>query len=103
MPQFRHQPPIYCLKRQFLEGGSVHVDALPKLRYFQKFRPYQAAAIDMARRYRQQFYAPDTSQTAALGAALVCHPTGTGKTAVIAGLAQCAPEIGNVLILTTRQ
>jgi hypothetical protein len=37
------------------------------------------------------------------GAFLVCHPTGTGKTAVIAGLSQASPEIGNVLALTTRE
>ncbi|WP_368508666.1 DEAD/DEAH box helicase family protein [Bradyrhizobium lupini] len=33
----------------------------------------------------------------------MCHPTGTGKTAVIAGLSQASPEIGNVLVLTTRE
>jgi superfamily II DNA or RNA helicase len=37
------------------------------------------------------------------GAFLVCHPTGTGKTAIIAGLSQASPEIGNVLVLTTRE
>ena len=56
----------------------------------------------MARRYRQKFHSAAAESKGPLGAALVCHPTGTGKTAVIAGLSQCAPEIGNVLVLTTR-
>lgn len=75
---------------------------LKKLRYRERFRPYQMAAVTMARRYRQDFYAVPAEERALLGAALVCHPTGTGKTAVIAGLAQCAPEVRNVLVLTTR-
>lgn len=85
--------------------GVSHVasrPALKKLRYREHFRQYQAAAISMARRYRQEFHAATAEAKRPLGAALVCHPTGTGKTAVIAGLAQCAPEIGNVLVLTTR-
>jgi hypothetical protein len=56
----------------------------------------------MARTYRNAFRATAVGGDRP-GAALVCHPTGTGKTAVIAGLAHGAPEIGNVLILTTRE
>lgn len=76
---------------------------LPQLRYRNKFRVYQRQAIDMVRRYRTKYYATAGQTDQQAGAALVCHPTGTGKTAVIAGLAQAAPEIGNVLILTTRE
>lgn len=81
-------------------GGTLSTSSqkLAKLRYSDKFRPYQRAAIQMARRYREGF-----DKNGAAGAALVCHPTGTGKTAVIAGLAQGSPEIGNVLILTNRE
>lgn len=76
--------------------------SLRPLEYGEKFREYQATAIAMAREYRLNV-APSTARDEAAGAALVCHPTGTGKTAVIAGLAHCAPEIGSVLVLTTRQ
>ena len=55
--------------------------------------------LDMVRRYRIRFQANGSSA----GASLVYHPTGTGKTAVIAGLAHGAPEIGNVLVLSTRE
>jgi superfamily II DNA or RNA helicase len=72
---------------------------LPPLRYREKFRDYQRRAIDMVRRYRIRFQKNGSSS----GASLVYHPTGTGKTAVIAGLAHGAPEIGNVLILSTRE
>jgi hypothetical protein len=73
--------------------------ALPQLRYHTKFRPYQRHAINMVRRYMSEFHqvGPD------FGAALVCHPTGSGKTAVMVGLAHAAPEIRNTLILTTRE
>jgi hypothetical protein len=69
-----------------------------RLKYGKKFREYQKSAIKMARRYREAFL-----QGSAKGAALVCHPTGTGKTAIIAGLCQACPEIGSVLVLTTRE
>lgn len=75
--------------------------SLSPLEYGDKFRDYQAAAIAMAREYRRNVYTSGARDDA--GAALVCHPTGTGKTAVIAGLAQCAPEIDSVLVLTTRE
>ncbi|MHB8816439.1 MAG: DEAD/DEAH box helicase [Steroidobacteraceae bacterium] len=71
---------------------------LAPLKLAHKFRDYQRAAIRMARRYGIAFKDGQTH-----GAALVCHPTGTGKTAVIAALAQCCPEIGSVLVLTTRE
>lgn len=70
----------------------------PPLRHAGKFRDYQKRAIQVVRKYRDAFLTQTTS-----GAALVCHPTGTGKTAVIAALAQAAPEIGSVVILTTRE
>lgn len=77
---------------------------LKPLRYRASFRERQRTAIAMARRYRRAVQAgKDAGEAQTRGAALVCHPTGTGKTAVIAGLAHCAPEIGNVLILTTRE
>src|SRR5260370_29628164 len=57
----------------------------------------------MVRRYRGRFESLAAADRGSFGAALVCHPTGTGKTAVIAGLAHACPEIGNVLILTTRE
>jgi superfamily II DNA or RNA helicase len=75
---------------------------LPKLRYSEKFRHYQQEAIKEARKYRADF-SEVVAKTPAYGAFLVCHPTATGKTAVIAGLSQACPEIGNVLILTTRE
>lgn len=75
---------------------------LPKLLYGSCFRPYQAEAIEMVRRYRTEFD-PRSFDDGAAPAALVYHPTGTGKTIVIAGIAQAAPEVGNVLILTTRE
>lgn len=75
---------------------------LPEMLYRDKFREYQSSAINMARQYRQSA-AAGNSEGDAPSAALVYHPTGTGKTVVIAGLAQAAPEIGNVLILTTRE
>ena len=71
---------------------------LPNLRFSVKFRDYQRDAIKLVRQYRQRRIAGTTR-----GAALVCHPTGTGKTAVIAGLVQSCPEIGTALIVTTRQ
>lgn len=75
---------------------------MTSLRYSEKFRAYQRKAISMARAYIRLF--PNAaSAPRELGAALVYHPTGTGKTAVIAGLAHASPEIGNVLILTTRE
>ncbi|WP_373123053.1 DEAD/DEAH box helicase [Mycobacterium marinum] len=77
-------------------------EALPELLFQSSFRHYQADAINMARRYRQDSESKN-SEGEAPSAALVYHPTGTGKTVVIAGLAQAAPEIGNVLILTTRE
>lgn len=73
---------------------------LKALRYRTKFRSYQADAIAMVRRYRRDFRDEGRQN---LDAALVCHPTGTGKTAVLAGLTHAAPEIGNVLVLTTRE
>jgi superfamily II DNA or RNA helicase len=76
--------------------------SLGELRYRDKFRSYQLDAITMVRKYRRGVY-DDAMRSGPPGAALVCHPTGTGKTAVIAGLAMCAPEIGNVLVLTTRE
>lgn len=77
---------------------------LKPLRYRASFRERQRTAIAMARRYRRAVQAgKDAGEAQVRGAALVCHPTGTGKTAVIAGLAHCAPEIGSVLILTTRE
>ncbi|QOF31530.1 DEAD/DEAH box helicase family protein [Mycobacteroides abscessus] len=75
--------------------------ALRKVRYADKFRGYQGQAIAMARKYRRSFHDEDGAQ--GLDAALVYHPTGTGKTAVIAGLTHAAHEIGNVLVLTTRE
>lgn len=75
---------------------------LSKLRYADRFRPYQTDAINTCRRYRQEFQTAG-SENDPIAAALVYHPTGTGKTAVIAGLAHASPEIGNVLILTTRE
>ena len=78
-------------------------DQLPELRYSKEFRQYQRAAIQKARRYRRAFYDSVSNGVPAPGAFLVCHPTGTGKTAVIAGLSQASPEIGNVLVLTTRE
>lgn len=71
---------------------------LPALRHAGKYRDYQRRAAMMVRRYRQAYLARATT-----GAALVCHPTGTGKTAVIAALAQASPEIGSVIVLTTRE
>jgi hypothetical protein len=76
---------------------------LPELRYSNQFRHYQRAAIQKARRYRRAFRDAVSNGVSAPGAFLVCHPTGTGKTAVIAGLSQVSPEIGNVLVLTTRE
>ncbi len=73
----------------------------PRLRHSEKFRAYQRDAIDMVRSYRDDF--PSRVGPEGAGAALVYHPTGTGKTVVVAGLAHAAPEIGNVLILTTRE
>lgn len=73
------------------------------LRYKEKFRDYQRDAINMVRRYRGRFPAGSKMDDPRSGAALVYHPTGTGKTVVIAGLAHAAPEVGNVLILTTRE
>jgi hypothetical protein len=73
------------------------------LRYSEKFRAYQRKAISMARRYARLFPPNAALDFGEFGAALVYHPTGTGKTAVIAGLAHASPEIGNVLILTTRE
>lgn len=75
---------------------------LPNLRYSEKFRHYQHEAIREVRKYRADF-SKAAEKNPAYGAFLVCHPTATGKTAVIAGLAQACPEIGNVLILTTRE
>jgi hypothetical protein len=72
--------------------------AHPRLKYATKFRDYQKSAIRIVRRYRDDFLLGGVR-----GAALVCHPTGTGKTAVIAGLALCCPEIGSVVVLTTRE
>lgn len=71
---------------------------LPALKHAGKYRGYQRRAATMVRRYRQAYLARATT-----GAALVCHPTGTGKTAVIAALAQASPEIGSVIVLTTRE
>src|SRR4051812_30372844 len=76
--------------------------SLPKLRYSDKFRHYQQEAIRAVRKYRADFSEAIVTDPA-YGAFLVCHPTATGKTAVIAGLSQASPEIGNVLILTTRE
>ncbi len=70
----------------------------PRLKFSNKFRDYQKKAIRIVRRYRTAFLNSTTE-----GAALVCHPTGTGKTAVIAGLAHGCPEIGSVVVLTTRE
>jgi hypothetical protein len=78
-------------------------EPLPELRYSKEFRQYQRAAIQKARRYRLAFHNAVSTGKSAPGAFLVCHPTGTGKTAVIAGLSQASPEIGNVLVLTTRE
>ena len=78
-------------------------DQLPELRYSNQFRQYQRAAIQKARRYRRAFHNAVSTGMSVPGAFLVCHPTGTGKTAVIAGLSQASPEIGNVLVLTTRE
>jgi superfamily II DNA or RNA helicase len=69
-----------------------------RLKYAANFRTYQKSAINMARRYRDAFLKGKSA-----GAALVCHPTGTGKTAIIAGLSQACPEIGSVVVLTTRE
>lgn len=71
---------------------------LPRLKLNDKFRPYQREAIKLVRNYRRKHLADETS-----GCALICHPTGTGKTAVIAGVAQASAEIGSVLVLCTRQ
>lgn len=71
---------------------------LPQLKLYKKFRPYQREAIKLVRNYRRKHLSGETS-----GCALICHPTGTGKTAVIAGVAQASPEIGAVLVLCTRQ
>jgi hypothetical protein len=68
------------------------------LRYADKFRDYQKRAVAMVRRYRNAYVGKSTT-----GAALVCHPTGTGKTAVMAALAHASPEIGSVIVLTTRE
>ncbi|MFP1155596.1 DEAD/DEAH box helicase [Mycobacterium sherrisii] len=76
--------------------------ARPELLFAENFRPYQADAIAMVRRYRSEFDAGGSNDDPH-PAALVYHPTGTGKTVVIAGIAQAAPEVGNVLILTTRE
>src|SRR5260370_15960065 len=78
-------------------------DPLPELRYSKQFRQYQRSAIQKGRRYRRAFHDMVSAGKSAPGAFLVCHPTGTGKTAVIAGLSQASPEIGNVLVLTTRE
>jgi superfamily II DNA or RNA helicase len=78
-------------------------EPLPELRYSKQFRQYQRSAIQKARRYRRAFRDMVSAGKSAPGAFLVCHPTGTGKTAVIAGLSQASPEIGNVLVLTTRE
>lgn len=72
--------------------------AHPRLKYATHFRDYQKSAIRTVRRYRDNFLLG-----AVRGAALVCHPTGTGKTAVIAGLALGCQEIGSVVVLTTRE
>lgn len=76
---------------------TENVPLLP-LRYADSFRDYQKRAVRMVRRYRELYRATRTG-----GAALVCHPTGTGKTAVIAALAHGSPEIGSVVVLTTRE
>jgi Type III restriction enzyme, res subunit len=77
--------------------------AQPRLRHSEKFRTYQRQAIEMVRRYRNNYSDLPNVEHPTSGAALVCHPTGTGKTVVIAGLAHAAPEIGSVLVLTTRE
>ena len=68
-----------------------------KLRHSDKFRDYQSETLDKLRAYREAYLTNETN-----GAALVCHPTGTGKTVVIAGYSQCLSEVGTCLILTTR-
>lgn len=70
----------------------------PPLRYRKKFREYQFEAIQVARKYRLKF-----RENPSVGSALICHPTGTGKTAVIAGLALASPEIKTTLVLATRE
>jgi hypothetical protein len=77
--------------------------AQPRLRHSEKFRTYQRQAIEMVRRYRKNYSDLPNVEHPTSGATLVCHPTGPGKTVVIAGLAHASPEIGNVLVLTTRE
>lgn len=68
------------------------------LLFAEKFRDYQLSAIDMIRRYKADFVGLDKQ-----GCSVVCHPTGSGKTAIIGGVTQCADEFGSALVLTTRK
>lgn len=59
--------------------------------------PFQREAVKKMRGYLTAYLQKDTR-----GSGLVYMPTGTGKTAVIAALAQCIPEIKSTLILVPR-
>ena len=68
------------------------------LLFADNFRDYQLSAIDMILKYIDDFEGLDKH-----GCSVVCHPTGSGKTAIIGGVTQCSKEVGSSLVLTTRK
>jgi len=84
---------------------KTHEQLLPKAPLLDKLTLYtfQRAAVQKMRSYISAFCSESTQSTNKThGSGLVHMPTGTGKTAVIAALSQCIPEVNSVLVLCPR-
>ena len=65
--------------------------------------PFQREAVEKMRGYYAVYTGKvPTSMKKTSRSGLVYMPTGTGKTAVIAALSQCIPEVLSVLVLSPR-